>query len=185
MAGLFEFLFGSGDKPQKIPTMTGSQKNFLSSILGQLGGMQGPSSSYGLAQQRLQEQLMGGNEAYDAFAAPYMRQFQEQLVPQLAERFAGAGALSSSSFGQALGSAGAGLQEQLASLRANQQQGAIQNAFGQYNTLAGLGLGAQPFGIGIKGGQSGFIPGLIGGGVSGLMGGGYGTLANLLGFGGR
>lgn len=184
MAGLFEFLFGSGGQLKQVPTMTKEQKGFLSQIFQQLGGMQAPGGTYGLAQQRLQEQLMGGDEAYNAFAAPYLRQFQEEIVPGLAERFAGAGALSSSGFAQALGGAGAGLQERLASLRAQQQQGAIGSALGQYSNLAGMALGAQPFGYYSRQGQSGLLP-FLGAGLGGMTMGGYGGLASLLGLGGR
>lgn len=184
MAGLFEFLFGSGGQLKQVPTMTKEQKGFLSQIFQQLGGMQAPGGTYGLAQQRLQEQLMGGNEAYNAFAAPYLRQFQEEIVPGLAERFAGAGALSSSGFAQALGGAGAGLQERLASLRAQQQQGAIGSALGLYTNLAGKALGAEPYGYVSTPAQKGIFP-FLQGGFQGLSSGGYGGLAGLFGFGGR
>lgn len=189
MPGIFEFLFGSSDKLRKTPTMTGDQKNLLSQILSQVGGMGQVGGNYGLAQQRLQEQLMGGDQAYQAFAAPYLRQFQEEIMPQIAERFAGGGfgrggALSSSSFAQALGTAGAGLQERLAALGANQQQNAIGSTLGQYNTLAGYGLSAKPFGTFTRGGNQGILP-FLGAGLSSLTSGGYGGIAGLLGMGGH
>ena len=184
MAGIFEFLFGSGDKLQKVETMTGEQKGALSSLLSQLSGMAAPTGAYGMAQSRLQELLSGTPEAYQQFTAPYMRQFQEQTIPQLAERFAGAGALSSSGFGQALGAAGAGLQENLASMRAGNQLGAIQSALGQYLNTAQLGLGAQPFGYQRKVGSPGFLPQFASFGLTGIGQGGYGSLAKLFGLGG-
>lgn len=184
MPGIFEFLFGSSDKLRKTPTMTGDQKNLLSQILSQVGGMGQAGGNYRLAQQRLQEQLMAGDQAYQAFAAPYLRQFQEEIIPQIAERFAGGGALSSSGFAQALGTAGAGLQEKLAALGANQQQNAIGSTLGQYNTLAGYGLSAKPFGTFTRGGNQGILP-FLGAGLSGLTSGGYGGIAGLLGMGGH
>lgn len=84
-------------------------------------------------------QLLSNNpEAYQQFEAPYMRQFREQIVPALAERFAGlgAGAQSSSAFQQALGQSGADLSERLAALRGQIQQNAIPQA---------LGYAQQPF----------------------------------------
>ena len=77
----------------------------------------------------LQEMLQGqlGGEGQEAFEAPYLRQFQEQTIPGVAERFSGmgAGSQSSSAFQQSLGAAGAGLQENLASMGANRQQNTI------------------------------------------------------------
>jgi len=61
--------------------------------------------------------LDGSDEGFQRFSAPYERQFREQIIPGLAEQFAGTGSLSSSGFQNALGSAGAGLSENLASLR--------------------------------------------------------------------
>lgn len=87
--------------------------------------------------QYLSQLLSGSPEAMQAFEAPYMRKFQEEIVPGLAERFAGQGALSSSGFQQSLGQAGAGLTENLAALReglrsqaAGQGMGAIQDLLG-------------------------------------------------------
>ncbi len=79
-----------------------------------------------LIQQYLQGQL--GGEGQQAFEAPYLRQFQEQTIPGIAETFAGlgAGAQSSSAFQQSLGAAGAGLQENLAAMGATRQQNTIQ-----------------------------------------------------------
>lgn len=184
MAGIFDFLFGSGDKLKKVETMTKEQKGALSGLLSQLRGMAAPQGAYGLAQSRLQELLMGTPEAYQQFEAPYLRQFQEQTLPQIAERFAGAGALGSSGFGQSLGAAGAGLQENLAQMRSQAQMGALQSALGQYQNLASLGLGAQPFGYQRQIGSAGFIPQAIQQGIFGVGQGGIGSLAKLLGFGG-
>jgi len=58
-------------------------------------------------------------EHYRDFATPFMRQFREQTVPQLSEQFAGLNALGSSGFQNSLGQAGAGLSENLASLKAS------------------------------------------------------------------
>ena len=95
--------------------------------------------------------LSGSPEAYEKFAAPHLRQFQEQTIPMLAERFAGlggglgGGALGSTGFGQAVGGAGAQLQSNLANLYAQLQQQAAQSAFGNYNQLSSLALGLSPF----------------------------------------
>ena len=168
--GLFSFLFGSSDKTKQVPTMNSQQQQVLSSILSQLGIMGGQEGTYGMAQSNLQDLLSNDSQAYDKFSAPYLRQFNEQTIPQLSERFAGLGALNSSGFGQALGAAGAGLQENLASLRGGLQQNAIQSALGQYTNLASLGLGAQPFGYQTQKGSSGFLPSLAGSALQGYFG---------------
>ena len=172
MASILEQIFGTKDKFQNVPLLTPEQQSSLTQILGQLGGMGAPTGAYGMAQSRLSDLLGGGSDVYNAFAAPYMRQFQEQTVPQLAERFAGlggrGGALSSSGFGQGLGAAGAGLQESLASMGAGLQQNALQQALGQYNALANLGLGTRAFQPQFIAGQPGIFGELLGGLGSGI-----------------
>lgn len=92
------------------------------------------------------------SEQYKDFEAPYMTQFNEQIVPGIAERFAGAGAqggaLSSSGFGQALGGAGAQLQSNLAGMKENIRRQSISDILQQYqNKLGNYSnfLGQQPF----------------------------------------
>lgn len=200
--GLFDFLFGSGDKLEKVDTMNPQQNQFLSQLLSQLGGqggLGGQGSPFGQSQNFLQMLLSGQNAPdYDTMEAPYLRQFNEQTIPGLAERFASyggeSGALSSSGFAQALGSAGAGLQENLASMR----QSALQNylsqqlqgsgmAQSQFGNLAQMGLGAKPFDYVQKQGSPGFLPQALGsflgsatsGGLGGLLGGLGGLLGGL------
>jgi hypothetical protein len=60
-------------------------------------------------------------ERYQGLEAPYMRQFQQEIMPGIAEQYAGAGALNSSGFQNAAASAGQSLMERLASLNLNQQ----------------------------------------------------------------
>lgn len=61
---------------------------------------------------------------FQAMAAPEMRRFNEQIVPRLAEQFAGmgSGGLSSSGFRNAAVSAGTDLSERLGALRAQLRQ---------------------------------------------------------------
>ena len=58
--------------------------------------------------------LLGEDSSdFDAFAAPQLRQFREQIIPEISEQFAGmgAGGLSSSGFRNAALSAGTDLSE--------------------------------------------------------------------------
>lgn len=97
-------------KPEakQYPNMSPEQQAFQDKILQMLGG-----------------QL--GDESFETFAAPYKREFEEQTIPGISERFAGLGGLSSSGFTQSLGQAGAGLNEKLAAL----QQGLKSQKFSQ------------------------------------------------------
>lgn len=131
---------------QKVPTGTPEQQKFGQDLISLLNQSQGQGGGYSNA-NNYYNQLLGPNqqEAFNQFASPYLQQFQEQVLPNIAERFAGGGALSSSGFGQALGGAGAGLQAQLAQLFSGLQQQAAQQQYGQFNQMANTGLNYQPF----------------------------------------
>lgn len=118
---LMDFLFGSPAKIEPVSTMTPGQEQ----LFGQYTNLIGAPMQGGL--RYLQDIFSGSPEVMQAFQAPYMRQFQEQTVPGLAERFAGmgSGAQNSSAFAQTLGQAGAGLSENLAALQANIRQNAL------------------------------------------------------------
>jgi hypothetical protein len=174
MATLKNWLFGSAPELKKKATGTAAQQQFggqdliamLQQMMQQGGGLQ-------QANQYDQGLLQGGpgdQGAYDRFSQPYLQQFQEQIAPRIAEQFAGAGALSSSGFGQALGGAGAGLQSQLAQLFSSLQQGAAGRQQNQFANLSGLGLGYEPFAYHEKQGSMGFIPQLYSSFAAGLGG---------------
>jgi hypothetical protein len=79
------------------------------------------------------ENLYSNNpEQQEVANAPYIQNFNEQIVPDIANRFAGMGTgasgLSSSGFQQTLAQAGRGLQTDLAAMRQNQQSNNLQTA---------------------------------------------------------
>ena len=120
---------------RQLSTMSGGQSQLLKQLLGALQGQSSNIQQSPLFQQGssyLQNLLSGSPQSTAAFEAPYMRQFNEQTIPALAERFSGlgSGAQSSSAFNQALGAAGAGLSENLASLRAQLQMSGLGQALG-------------------------------------------------------
>ena len=160
--GLFGSLFGKSHKAknQQLPTINPQQSALMNQILSQLGGPMGQGIS------NLGQLLSNDPSAMEQFNAPYMRQFEEEIVPGLAERFAGmgSGAQGSSAFGQSLSSAGSGLEEMLASLRGDQQNQAFQSLIGLYGTSMGI----QPF-------QNMYTPasrssGILGGALPGMIG---------------
>ena len=152
------FLFGGPDTLEKIATGTPEQDALHNNILSQAMGMSQQGGGYDLANQYYNG-LLGGNQqqAFNQFSQPYMQQFNEQMLPQIAERFAGAGALSSSAFGQSLGGASAGLQSQLAKLFSQLQGQAAQQQYGQYNQLAQTGLNHEQFAYNKQEGSQGFL----------------------------
>lgn len=128
----------SPSKKSRVPKGFSEYSTFnpqQESIFNRLAGMDlGQNQTFQGGNTFLQKLLSGDQETMDQFQAPYLRQFHEQTIPGLAERFAGygAGAQSSSAFQQALAQAGAGLSENLASLRGQMQLGALPQAL-QYS----------------------------------------------------
>lgn len=173
MASLKEMLFGKKGKIKALPTLAPEQQQLLSQLLGGIGS---PLQA-GLG--NLTQLLSGDTEAFEA---PAMRQFYEQIIPQIAERFTsmGAGSQGSGAFGQQLGAAGAGLAERLAMQRAGLQQ----QGLGQLQSLLGMGMTTPTFQwMGMPGTQGGLSPLASGFGTAFGMGGAQGLLS-LLGLGG-
>ena len=146
---LFDFLFGKKEKTQQLPTINPQQQQLLQQMLRGGGGVE-QNPIYGQAMSLLQGILSGQDQGGAALEVPAMRQFQEQIIPGIAERFSslGAGAQSSSAFQQALGGAGSGLAERLAAMRSERQQGALGQALpyaqAPFQQKMGL-LGMSPF----------------------------------------
>lgn len=144
MSGFWDFFAGSKQKMK--PFNKESLDALMQFIQG--GGMsQGPL--YGAGSDFLQSLLSNEPGAFDKFEAPFKEQFEQETVPMLAERFAGAGtgggALSSSGLNQALAQAGKSLSTNLAGLRGGLQMQAAGQGL-QYsqapiqNLLMALGL---------------------------------------------
>lgn len=189
MPGIFEFLFGRGDRTKRLPTLDPSQQQGLQQVLSQLGSL--GQGGYGQGIDYLSKLVSGDPGALSEFEAPYRQEFEQKTLPGIAERFAGinpmGGGLSSSGFGQALGGAGAQLQSNLAGLHGALRQGAAGQLANQFNQLAGLGLGTRTFENLFQPGSGGFLGNLFSG-ISGGLGqgagqaGGYALLSKLLPF---
>lgn len=98
---------------------------------GLLGLLQNPLQQnplYQGATQNLQDLLSNNPQAYADFAAPHLREFREQILPGIAEQYAGKGA--SSGLQSQVAAAGAGLAEKLAAMRRGLQQSALDRALG-------------------------------------------------------
>ena len=80
--------------------------------------------------QQLQGQAPYQRVSFDPIAQEEMRRFNREVVPGIAEQFAGLGATNSSGFRQTLSGAGQDLQTRLAALRAQHEVGQNQFATG-------------------------------------------------------
>lgn len=148
--------------------------------------------SFGQAGDYWRNILSNDPSAFSAFEAPAQRQFREQIIPDLAEQFAGmgSGGLSSSGFRNAAVGAGTDLSERLAAMRAQLRESAASNLYNlgqsslqphsQYMQTNPGSPGffdsfSQGLGAAIPGAISGFLTGGPGGAAigatTGFMGG--------------
>jgi hypothetical protein len=160
-------LFGSKTQKPKIynqSLLRGEQEPLYQQLVNS-GLNPGAGGAFGQAADYYRSNLSNNPEDYNAFAAPQLRQFNEEIIPGLSEQFAGmgSGGLSSSGFRNAAINAGTDLSERLGAIRANLRQN---SAAGLQNIgQAGLGrftenLYNEP--------QPGFLQGIAGGIGQGL-----------------
>lgn len=181
MPGIMEMLFGSKGKTKQIPTMDAGQQQVMQMLQQALagGGIFGAGNApYQAGMGYLQDLYSQSPQAFGRLQEPYMQQFQQQIVPGIAERFSQAGGRSSSAFNQAMGQAGAGLESGLASMFENLRSQNLGNLMGMtempYKQALGL-LGQKPFGYTYEPGSEGFLSGMLGGLGGGIgLGGGLG-----------
>jgi hypothetical protein len=164
-----DFILGSKPKMSRISTMSSGQEQVQAQILGllnQLGGAQGgvPSAI------ELFKRMLDPASNQD-FEDRYRQQYEQEVEPMLAERYAGAGALSSSGFGQALGAGRSSLESNLANLASARQMQGASGLTNLYSGLLGQHQGAQPFAYLQQPPSAGFLPSLLGMGAKSYFGG--------------
>jgi hypothetical protein len=162
MGGFSDFWMGKPEKTQTFSSINPQQQQLLQSLLSQLGGPL--SQAFG----NISGILSNDPQQMAAFERPALRQFQEEILPNLAEGFGGLGAGSSSGAQQTFARAGERLSENLQAQRSSLQQGAVQNLMG----ILGQGLqGTQQNVIrpGTQGFLGGLAPGIGQGGILGLL----------------
>lgn len=175
MPGIWETLFGSPDKMSQVSTKTPGQQDLMASMLQALqnGGIFGNQGLYNQSSGYLNNLYSQSPDAFNRMSDPYMRQFQQQTVPGLAERFssAGEGGRHSSGFNQAIGQAGANLSSQLGSMFEGLRSQNLGNAMGfsnmPFNQAQGA-LGQNMFENVYQPGSTGLMGGLAQGLGSGL-----------------
>lgn len=122
-------LFGDEDKYSQQTLLTPEEEQYKQDVYGG-GGIQG-NPLYQSGSDFLQRLMSGDPELMKQFEQPFMDNFNQNIVPGIAERFGGmgtgSGARSSSGLNNSLAQAGRGLQTDLAALRGGlQMQGAQQ-----------------------------------------------------------
>lgn len=171
-----EYIFGSKDKIKNQQLYSPEQQAYINQMLqGAQGGTQNVFDY-------INSILSNDPEAYADFEAPYMQQFNEEIIPNILERFSGMGARSSSAVNQTLGKAGENLQMQLAAMRANLKNQAINQLMGYGQQ--GLTQQTQPY---VQQGMQGVASPLLQGfgqAVGSAIGGGFNPLAIFNSFGG-
>lgn len=125
------FFMGSPERYEQKSTLGPEQQGLYQQMLRANQG-RGAGGSFGDVADYYRNNLSDNSADYNAFAAPELRRFNEQTVPDLAEQFAGmgSGGLSSSGFRNAAVSAGGDLSERLGAIRAQLRQ---QSASGLMN----------------------------------------------------
>lgn len=126
--------FTGMDEYNRVSNLRPNQEPLQNQLVGAATGT-GAGGAYGNAADYWYNILNDNPELMKQFEAPYMRQFNEVTIPDLAEQFAGmgSGALSSSGFRNASVNAGVDLSERLAAIRANLKNNAAQGLFNTGN----------------------------------------------------
>jgi hypothetical protein len=193
MSGFLQALFGS--PAEKSSSFGKNQLSSIDSILqaikGMRGGAQDITQNQGYQQgQNWLSSLFNDPQFFNQFEAPIQRQFQEEIIPGLANRFAAegsGGSLGSTGFRNQLAREGSNLGTNIAALRGGlQQQGVnqgLQYAQQPFSNLMSLYQQAlqptqnqyQPASGGLLGPAIGAFAGGLGGGLGNIFGQGLGN----------
>lgn len=133
LGNFLQSLFGSKEKTEAFQRYNPQQEQVLNQLLG--GGQQLLPQSFDFLNMLLSQ----SPEAQEAFERPALRQFQEDIIPGIAERFIGRygpGSTQSSGFQHAVTGQASRLAENLAAQRANRGLQGVQ----QLQSLLGGGL---------------------------------------------
>lgn len=175
MPGFFKsignFFTGTPEKRKNVSLLRPEQEGLYNQLVNS-GANPGAGGAFGGAADYYRGLLGNEDEDYNAFAAPQLRQYNQDIVPQLSEQFAGmgSGGLSSSGFRNAQIQGATDLSERLGAIRANLRQAGAQG-------LSNIGsLGLQNFSQNMVTRQG--SPGLLGtvsSGIGSAIGSGLGN----------
>lgn len=122
----WESLFGKKEKNYQQSLLAPDQMQNYQQLIG-ASNQRGAGGAFGQSADYYRDLLSDDSSTANAMFAPEQRRFQEQIIPDLAEQFAGmgSGGLSSSGFRNAAVNAGTDLSERLGAIRAQlRSQGA-------------------------------------------------------------
>lgn len=121
------FLTGNPEKRENVSTLRPEQESLYNQLIG-AGQGAGAGGAFGTAADYYRNLLSDENADYNAFSAPMLRQYNQDIIPGISEQFAGmgAGGLSSSGFRNAQVQGATDLAERLGALRASLRQAGAQ-----------------------------------------------------------
>ena len=146
------FLTGESAEFEPVSTLLPEHQGVLKGATN--AAKKGQGGAFGQARDYYSSLLDEDNDTYNAMQRPELRRFNEQIIPDLAEQFAGmgSGGLSSSGFQNASINAGTDLSERLGAMRANlRAQGAAglqqigQTSLGNYSQVMQTNPGSEGF----------------------------------------
>ncbi len=146
-----EFLFGKKGKSKKLDTQTPEQQALLKMITDSLAGGDNALSD-----------IFGGfnkQEFDQGVAQPALKQFQDEILPMIQEKFIAGNQVLGSGLQRAQLKAGGDLQAQLAKLMYEAQQQGKQNKIAGVNTATGTKAFENVYQPGTEGAVQGFIKG--------------------------
>lgn len=123
------FFTGTPEKRENVSTLRPEQEGLYNQAVN-AGMGQGAGGAFGNAADYYRNNLSDNPADFDKFAAPQMRQYNQDIVPGISEQFAGMGAggsgLSGSGFRNAQVQGATDLSERLGAIRAGLRQSAAQ-----------------------------------------------------------
>ena len=153
---------GSGSKLKTFETLTKGQRSKLQDYIKAIHpGAFNVSKDKGFREAgHYYQYLMDPNSKLNQkMQAPYLRQYEEEIVPHVAEGFAGADAMDSGAFNLAMSKEASGLQERLAGLTEQNQLMGAQGAMEYGQVQPQLWQGLMNTGMRTSGFDYAMIPG--------------------------
>ncbi len=129
---------GTPAKYENVSTLRPEQEGLYNNLLS-AGKQAGAGGAFGQSADYYRNLMSDDSADFNSFAAPQMRQYNQDIVPGISEQFSGmgAGGLSSSGFRNAQIQGATDLSERLGALRANLRQSGVQGL----QNIGQLGLG--------------------------------------------
>jgi hypothetical protein len=178
---LGNFFGGTPEVRENVSTLRPEQEGLYQQLVG-AGKEAGAGGAFGTSADYYRNLLSDNSADYNAFAAPALRQYSQDIVPGLSEQFAGmgAGGLSSSGFRNAQIQGATDLAERLGSIRANLRQAGAQGL----QNIGQLGLQSYSQNMVTQPGTEGFLSQMapaigtaLGTAIGGPFGGAIGGMA--------